>query len=69
MRIIIDTELKRVIVPDNYYKKIDEMNTVLEKGGVSKDKLIDYTKYVKDVFDEAAANPYIRKSDIPLYKK
>ncbi len=69
MRFIIDTEMKRVIVPDNYYKKIDEMNVVLDKGGVAKDKQIDYVEFVKGAFKDAVENPLIRKSDISQYKK
>lgn len=64
MRIIIDTEKEVIIVPDTYYQQIDRKNNVLEKAGVEKEKMIDYTKFVKDAFETAYAKPFIRKEDL-----
>ena len=64
MRIIIDTEKEVIIVPDTYYQQIDRKNNVLEKAGVEKEKMIDYTQFVKDSFDIAFAKPFIRKEDL-----
>lgn len=63
MRIIIDTETETIIVPDTYYKQIDKKNKVLVEAGAA-DKKIDYTQYVKDSFNAAINNPFIRKSDL-----
>ena len=40
MRIIIDTEKERMIVPDSFFNPIDKMNKVLEENGA--DKRVDY---------------------------
>lgn len=74
MRIIIDTELERIIVPDSFFNQIDRMNKVLEENGVKAEgkdefKKVEYTAYVKKAFDTAAAKPLIRKADIPQYRK
>lgn len=63
MRIIIDTDAEQIIVPDTYYQQIDKKNEVLVKAGAA-DKKIDYTQYVKDVFNAAIAKPMIRKEDL-----
>lgn len=68
MRIIIDTELERIIVPDSFYNQIDKMNTVLAENGAD-DKKIDYEEYVKNVFEKAEKNPFIRKADLKTIKK
>lgn len=68
MRLIIDTEMEKVIVPDTFYKQIDKMNEVLIKNG-AEDKKINYEDYVKGAVEKALANPYIRKSDVASYKK
>lgn len=63
MRITIDTELNRVIVPDTFYKTIDAKNKVLVEHGAA-NKKIDYIQFVKDEFDKAMKNPLIRKADL-----
>lgn len=68
MRITIDTELNRVIVPDTFYKTIDEKNRVLVENG-AEDKKIDYIQFVKDKFEKAMENPLIRKADVKGLKK
>ena len=68
MRITIDTELNRVIVPDTFYKTIDAKNEVLVERGAD-DKKIDYVEYVKEVFEKAMENPLIRKADVKGLKK
>lgn len=62
MRIIIDTELEKIIVLDSFFGQIDKMNKVLKENGA--DKQIDYVQYIKDSYDKAIKNAPIRKSDI-----
>ena len=63
MRIIIDTEKERIIVPDSFFNQIDKMNKVLEENGAG-DKKIDYVQYIKDAYEKAIKNAPIRKSDL-----
>lgn len=63
MRIIIDTDKEQIIVPDTFYKTIDKKNDVLKQAGIT-DKRIEYVDYVKDCFEKAVANPWVRKSDL-----
>ncbi len=67
MRIIIDTDLERIIVPDSFFNKIDAMNKILKENG--SDKKIEYTEYVKEAYAKAIENALIRKADIPSVKK
>ena len=67
MRIIIDTDLERIIVPDSFFNKIDAMNKILKEN--DSDKQIDYTEYVKDAFDKAIGNAVVRKADLSTLKK
>ena len=66
MRIIIDTELQKIIVPDSFFNQIDKMNKVLAENGA--EKQIDYVQYVKDAIEKAEKNALIRKSDIKSLK-
>lgn len=65
MRIIIDTELQAIIVPDSYYMQIDKMNAVIAEVGGNK---LEYSKYIKTCFDKAFETQIIRNSDIPKAK-
>ena len=71
MRIIIDTELERIIVPDSFFNQIDRMNKVLEENADegTEAKKVDYTAYVKKAFETASAKPLIRKADLAQYRK
>lgn len=60
MKITIDTEKKAIVVPDTFYKQVDKMNEAIKMGG---GKEVDYTDFVKAQFEEAIANPMLRKSD------
>lgn len=62
MRIIIDTELNKIIVPDSFFNQIDKMNKVLAENKA--DKTVDYVQYIKDSFGKAIEQAPIRKSDI-----
>ena len=63
MRIIIDTEKERIIVPDSFFNQIDKMNAVLKEHSKGDEK-IDYVQYIKDAYDKAIQNAPIRKSDL-----
>ena len=45
MRIIIDTEKERIIVPDSFFNQIDKMNKVLEIMLYLHNKFIGYGFY------------------------
>lgn len=62
MRIVIDTERERIIVPDSFFNQIDKMNKILEEQGTG--KKIDYVEYIKTSFEKAVANAPVRKADI-----
>lgn len=62
MRIIIDTELNKIIVPDSFFNQIDKMNKVLAEN--DSDKKVDYIEYIKGSFDKAIKEAPIRKADI-----
>lgn len=68
MRITIDTELNRVIVPDTFFKQIDKMNDVLKARGAN-DKLIDYDAFIKEEINKALENAPIRKSDVSSLRR
>ena len=68
MRIIIDTELERIIVPNSFFNQIDKMNKILKDNG-AEDKKIDYDAYIKEAIDKALKNAPIRKDDIKTLKK
>lgn len=62
MRIIIDTELNKIIVPDSFFNQIDKMNKVLAEN--DSDKKVDYIEYIKGSFEKAIKEAPIRKADI-----
>ncbi len=62
MRIIIDTELNKIIVPDSFFNQIDKMNKVLSEN--DSNKKVDYIEYIKTSFEKAMKEAPIRKADI-----
>ena len=60
MKITIDTEKKKIIVPDTFFNQIDKINEAIKLGGGTP---IGYTDYVKKEFEECISTPMIRKSD------
>ena len=68
MRITIDTELERIIVPDTFFNQIDKMNAVLIANG-AEDKKIEYEKYIADAIAKAQKHAPIRKADVKSLKK
>ena len=64
MRIILDTDKKIVIVPDNFFKKMEELNHFRVENGIAE---IKPTEYIKDCFEKAMADTdknLKRKSDV-----
>ena len=61
MRIIIDTELQAVIVPDSYRLQVDRLNEVItQQGG----RPLDCTEYVRTCFNKAYAERIICQSEL-----
>ena len=69
MRIIIDTELERIIVPDTFFNRIDKMNEVLSTHGGENAKKIDYVEYINDAITKAQQHAPVRKADLKSLKK
>ena len=61
MRIIIDTDLQVVIVPNSYYNQVDALNEIIEAAGGKK---LDYTEYINTLFQKAYSTKIIRQSDV-----
>lgn len=68
MRITIDTELERVIVPDSFFNQIDKMNEILVKNG-AEDKKIDYVQFIEDAMAKASEHAPVRKADLKSIKR
>lgn len=63
MRIIIDTSIDRVIVPDSFFNQIDKMNVMI-KATDDGQKPIDYKAYLEKAIAKAMENAPIRKADV-----
>lgn len=63
MRIIIDTSIDRVIVPDSFFNQIDKMNSMI-KATDENQSAIDYKAYLEKAIAKAMQNAPVRKSDI-----
>lgn len=61
MRIIIDTDLQVIIVPNSYYNQVDALNDIIESAGGKK---LDYTEYIETLFQKAYKTKIIRQSDV-----
>ena len=61
MRIIIDTEKGRIILPKSFFTQLDKMNKILADGG--SDKKWTAEDYVKDQFDKAMKETMLRAED------
>lgn len=63
MRIVIDTSLDRVIVPDSFFNQIDKMNLMIKATNADQ-KEIDYKEYLKKAVMKALEHAPVRKSDV-----
>ena len=61
MRIILDTEKGRIILPKNFFPQLDRLNKVLADGG--SDKKWTAEDYVRDQFDKAMKETMLRAED------
>lgn len=61
MRIIIDTEKGRIILPKSFFPTLDKMNKILADGGSDKKWAAD--EYVRDQFEKAIKETMLRTDD------
>lgn len=61
MRIIIDTEKERIILPKNFFAQLDKINKILADGG--SDKKYTAESYVREQFDKVIGNTMLRPED------
>ena len=61
MRIIIDTEKERIVLPKNFFTRLDKMNKILADGG--SDKKWTAEEYVKEQFNKAIKETMLRPED------
>ena len=54
MRIVLDTEKGRIILPKSFFTHLDKMNKILAEGG--SDKKWTAEEYVRDQFDKVHQN-------------
>lgn len=62
MRIIIDTENERIIVPKKFFAELDKINAILKDG--DSDKQWTAEEYIKSKFDKAINNTILRAEDV-----
>lgn len=61
MRIILDTEKGRIILPKNFFAQLDKMNLILADGGVT--EKLTAEKYVRNQFEKAMKETMLRPED------
>ncbi|MCF2663281.1 hypothetical protein JQM66_01755 [Oscillibacter valericigenes] len=61
MRIILDTNKGRIILPKSFFTELDKMNKILADGGSNKKWTAE--TYVKDQFDKAMKETMLRAED------
>lgn len=61
MRIIIDTEKGRIVLPKNFFTQLDKMNKILAEGGSDKKWTAD--TYVREQFEKAMKETMLRPED------
>ena len=61
MRIILDTEKGRIVLPNSFFPQLDKMNKILAEGG--SDKKWTAEEYVKDQFEKAMKETMLRAED------
>ena len=61
MRIIIDTDKGRIILPKNFFSNLDKMNKILADSGV--DKKWNAVDYVTDQYNKAIKETMLRPED------
>ena len=61
MRIILDTNKGRIILPKSFFTELEKMNKILADGG--SDKKWTAETYVKDQFEKAMKETMLRAED------
>ena len=61
MRIIIDTDKGRIILPKAFFPQLDKMNKILTEGGL--DKKWTAESYVRDQVEKAMKETMLRAED------
>ena len=61
MRIVIDTEKGRIVLPKSFFPQMDKMNKILAEGG--SDKKWTAEDYVRDQFEKAMKETKLRAED------
>ena len=61
MRIVLDTEKGRIILPKSFFPQLDKMNKLLAEGG--SDKKWTAEEYVRDQFETAMKETMLRAED------
>ena len=61
MRIILDTEKGRIILPKSFFPQLDKMNKILAEGGSEKKWTPE--DYVRDQFEKAMKETMLRPED------
>lgn len=61
MRIILDTDKGRIILPKSFFSNLDKMNKILAEGGSEKKWTAE--EYVHDQFNKAMKETMLRAED------
>ena len=66
MRLIIDTDNERIIVPKKFFTELDKINAILKDGESNKQWTAE--EYIKNKFDKAINNTILRSEDVKSSK-
>lgn len=61
MRIILDTDKERVILPKSFFSQLDKINKILQDSGAEKQWSAE--EYVRDQFEKAMKSNMLRAED------
>ena len=61
MRIVIDTNKQRIIVPQSFFSQVEKVNKILADSGSN--KKWGFEEYIKDQFNKAIEKPLVRPGD------
>ncbi len=61
MRIVIDTEKERIILPKSFFPQLDKVNKILKDGG--SERQWSPEDYVRDQFERAMQKTMLRPED------
>lgn len=61
MRIIIDTDKERIVLPKNFFTQLDKINKILEDSGTNKKYTAE--SYVQEQFEKVIKNTMLRPED------